>query len=385
MKNRRIALIMALALGIAVTASGCGAKKSTEPAPQDKAVSEASAEAADEAEKSEEKAAEAGEKEEAKIKGEKEVKKSPDTSSKKDDPRDQKVLDETVTAHFVSDPNFDYNLDYYGSLAKKGDMSEADYEHFKEFADDVVSFDFQAAGIPVESIYGPCTMQAIIKEGEDDITRIVWAETMTGDEKMDAIMKKVGYDDYEVTYFYTHGIYEDTEEDYSKPVFAILVIGDNQYEYYFWQDRLVKRFGPDGESFNPETNDFMNDVYRLGCYYGEVLNKEKNVYDLMIQSPKSYEVYDDHIVINCNASEREGEYAFVIDKDTTFAPDCEMSFFEDYKDGETPLEWFGEIYKAYNDSDDADKGITQMPLLGIFDVKATGTHVDSIRGTYWWD
>ncbi len=80
----------------------------------------------------------------------------------------------------------------------------------------------------------------------------------------------------------------------------------------------------------------------------------------------------------------EKEMTLIIDKDTTFDPSCNMSFFGNYEKGQSVLEWFlknDELAKL--DPDSYSSG--GPALLGIFDVAITGDHVDRIYGSYWWD
>ena len=80
----------------------------------------------------------------------------------------------------------------------------------------------------------------------------------------------------------------------------------------------------------------------------------------------------------------EKEMTLIIDKDTTFDPSCNMSFFGNYEKGQSVLEWFlknDELAKF--DPDSYSSG--GPALLGIFDVAITGDHVDRVYGSYWWD
>ena len=80
----------------------------------------------------------------------------------------------------------------------------------------------------------------------------------------------------------------------------------------------------------------------------------------------------------------EKEMTLIIDEETEFDPSCNMSFFGNYEEGQSVLEWFLKNEElAQTDYDSyADKG---PALIGIFDVTVTGDHIDRFYGSYWWD
>ncbi|WP_026658522.1 SPOR domain-containing protein [Butyrivibrio sp. AC2005] len=80
----------------------------------------------------------------------------------------------------------------------------------------------------------------------------------------------------------------------------------------------------------------------------------------------------------------EKEMTLIIDEETEFDPSCNMSFFGNYEEGQSVLEWFLKNEElAQTDFDSyADKG---PALIGMFDVAVTGDHIDRFYGSYWWD
>ncbi|MCR5001048.1 MAG: SPOR domain-containing protein [Lachnospiraceae bacterium] len=74
----------------------------------------------------------------------------------------------------------------------------------------------------------------------------------------------------------------------------------------------------------------------------------------------------------------------IVDKDTVFDESCETEFFGNYKQGDTPLEWYN------TNQDMIDKDVDEYisggsALKGVFEVSITGNHVDRFYGSYWWD
>lgn len=261
----------------------------------------------------------------------------------------------------------------YRSLAKFGNFTEEMISQLMEGVSDLFAFDFAAAGLDPEFYYGDTVTQMVIDSGSG--TEICSATVYTGNELLDGVMKKNGYGDYEVQYYYTFGIWADPEAE-PAPVMAEVYIEDDLYSYYFADGMLVRREAADGETDNPETNEFMDMIYKVGCYYGKHLAVEKGRYSLFIYAP-DYVVKDKETVkITADIAGNCGTYVFTVDKDTKFSDDCELEFFEDIRKGETPLEWYIRMIETSE---------TGTALVGVLDVKTEGTHIDTIFGNYWWD
>lgn len=81
-----------------------------------------------------------------------------------------------------------------------------------------------------------------------------------------------------------------------------------------------------------------------------------------------------------------GEYTepmtLIVDEDTVFADSCDLEYFDNYREGDTPLSWFQHNMELI-DSDPSL--IPPYPLVGEFEVSVTGDHIDSFYGCYWWD
>ena len=73
-----------------------------------------------------------------------------------------------------------------------------------------------------------------------------------------------------------------------------------------------------------------------------------------------------------------------IDKDTVFDKTCDTQYFGNYKDGDTPLDWFKRSYDLMQDDPD-EYSAHGMALSGVFEVGISGDHIDRYFGSYWWD
>ncbi|WP_026496754.1 SPOR domain-containing protein [Butyrivibrio sp. WCD3002] len=108
-----------------------------------------------------------------------------------------------------------------------------------------------------------------------------------------------------------------------------------------------------------------------------------------VYSHDSMNFSEDKVVIKDVATsslmgDDEKNMELIIDKDTTFDSSCNMSFFGNYEEGQSVLEWFHKNDElAKTDFDSYSGG--GPALLGVFDVAITGDHVDRFYGSYWWD
>ncbi|MDO4487668.1 MAG: hypothetical protein Q4B67_01060 [Eubacteriales bacterium] len=149
----------------------------------------------------------------------------------------------------------------YPSLAKRGSVTEDNIGGYFEAVSDLLFY------IPEEAAYyeiGNSVIQLLYNFGEEK-TEIIESVVSKGNSLLDPVMKKVGYKDYQVTYYYDYGIF--AVNALPGPVLALLEIDGKQYEYYYDNDELIYRYGPDGESYSPEVNEFMQDIYKVGCFY----------------------------------------------------------------------------------------------------------------------
>lgn len=288
--------------------------------------------------------------------------------------------DDNVTIPFTKDAK--YYPANYSDIAAKGTMSEDDIDRCLEGVHDMMlHYQGESDDEDYETV-GEYNVSQEFYEDDHYGTRvthtIIWSES----ELLDPVMNKVGYKEYEVNYIYPLGMWID-ENDYEvKPVYASLYIDGNGYEYYFMNDELIMRNGPEGISYNPKTNDFINSIYKVGCYYGNTLLGERDRYSVTISSLDSIEKTDNSFILTGQIWGRITTGLFVIDEDTVFDESCEGYGFEGLKDDESFYSWYQRVYDA---SINQEEWVDFSTLLGIWDFKTTNGHVDSVCGTYWWD
>lgn len=288
--------------------------------------------------------------------------------------------DDDVTIPFTSETEF--HPEDYDDIASKGSFDENEVDQMMESVSDMLlachsdndTAEYEAAG-------GYSVSQEFYNDSYYG-TRITHTVAWTGNELLDSVMKKAGYKEYEVNYSYPFGIWIPAEAYEVTPVYVSLYIDGNGYEYYFYDNELVRRNGPEGVSINPKTNDFINSIYKIGHYYGNVLVGERNRYNLTIFSYDSIKKDGDSYVLSGQLLDRNAEGSFVIDKDTVFDDRYETLGFEGIKDGETFYEWYSRAYDAVNNQ---ENWLEPTALLGVWDVKTSGNHIDSVCGLYWWD
>ena len=277
----------------------------------------------------------------------------------------------------------------YPDIPLHGSATEEETYQLVEALADMLSVKAAEAGITEDYIYGDCTTEVLWPD-EEKGARIVETYLSAGNPLMDEVMHREGYTDYHLTYYYPRQVWIPAGEEQNAPVLADLWIGNDEYQYFFLNGELVRRDGPDGESLNPETNRFMNSVYKLGCYYGNVVDKPRDRYYLFITSMEQITEQDGSYMITCNIQGRDKPWSFTVDADTDFSADCETVSFSGYRAGESGYEWYRRAYETLSAEDfdeDYDGGseFTMTALVGIFEIQASGSHVDELCGCYWWD
>lgn len=287
--------------------------------------------------------------------------------------------DDNVTIPFTNE--FAYNPQAFPVLISNQAMSDDDIDNAVEGIGDMVSVYLTDSTLIYESIDGIGISQDFYL---DDYygTRVTCAIVSTGNELLDSVMQKVGYKNYEVDYYYPFGMWIQDEGSEVKPVYVSLLIDGNSYEYYFLDDELFRRVGPEGVSNYTKPNDFINGIYSVGCYYGNTLVGEKNRYNVTISSIDEIAKTNDSIVLSGMIYGRNMSGSFVIDEKTEFDKDFDSTQLEGLKSGESFYDWY---LRAYDSIENEDDWIEFSALLGIWDFKTTNGHVDSVCGTYWWD
>lgn len=288
--------------------------------------------------------------------------------------------DENVTIPFTKESEF--HPEYFDDLVKSGMFDESEIDNCLEGISDMLYvYQGEYDSTEYECAYGYNVSQEFFQDSYYG-TRITHTIAWTGDELLDPVMKKVGYKEYEVNYYYPFGAWITAGERDVKPVYASLYIDGNGFEYYFADNELIMRSGPDGETYNPKANDFITNIFKIGCYYGNNLLGERGRYNLAISSLDGIEKRNNAFVLSGSIMDRNCSGSFVIDEDTLFDDEFDEIGFQGLKKDESFYSWYSRVYDAIDKEED---WVEASALLGIWDIKTTNNHVDSVCGTYWWD
>lgn len=287
--------------------------------------------------------------------------------------------DDSISIPFSLESQF--HFEDYEDLALKGSMDETNIDQIAEGVSDMlINYQGEYDGTEYESAYGVSLSQEFYNDSEYGTTvahTIIW----TGNELVDKVMQKVGYKEYEVNYFYPFGIWIGDNENVA-PVYVSLLVDGVGFEYYFADNELVRRADPENVTNNPKTNDFLNSLYKIGCYYGNTLEGERNRYNIAVNSLECIEKKGDTFILRGEPLGRLNNATFVIDENTVFDKDFEKDILTGLEDEESFYDWYCRAYEAVENGED---WIELTALLGIWDVRTTNGHIDSICGTYWWD
>ena len=230
----------------------------------------------------------------------------------------------------------------------------------------------------LDYFYGENTTQTVFTDLDGE-SRIIESNAITGTPELDEIMKKVGYDNYEITYYYTFGDYRNFEDEYNEPAYVKLIIEDKEYDYMFFEQELLIRYEDGKSTENPKVNDFIQSIYKYGVYLGEYINAVKDEYSLFMKghSDVYYNDAEDEFVIVSGIQGLSDNYKFILDEDTVFAQDCECQYFDGYVEGDTPYTWAKRVYENEEEY--------PLGFSGIFVIHAADEHLDELVGCYWWD
>ncbi|MDO5418208.1 MAG: zinc ribbon domain-containing protein [Lachnospiraceae bacterium] len=93
--------------------------------------------------------------------------------------------------------------------------------------------------------------------------RLVKAVVVNGNPTIDEAMRKNGYSDYRLEYYY-----DDLSDEEKNPVFLFAVIDGKEYRYYFEQGAFIRRIGPEGSvNDHPDMNSFITALRDEGASY----------------------------------------------------------------------------------------------------------------------
>ena len=188
------------------------------------------------------------------------------------------------------------------------------------------------------------------------------------------LCREYGYEEAQAVFYYDNPDISDEEISHYGPICVDAEIDGISYKYYFAENKLIRRIGPEGTQNNPVTNTFLNNLYKLGVEYKKPgIIVKVGTFELVITSRdqihktgKSFRIED---------SRTDGGY-YIIDSSTKIAmSENNEPYIEDYVRGDTGYTWFERIYS----------GKASLSPAGVYLVSPSGNHIDIIYDTYWWD
>lgn len=239
----------------------------------------------------------------------------------------------------------------------------------------------------IRGMYNTTNSGSYIKRGNQwfrnaDSNEVIKAVVSTGDPAMDAAMKKNGYQNYSIEYYYDNYDYSQQYISYyAGPNFAFAVIDGKEYRYYFSDNNMIRRIGPDGNIINnPVTNEFLNQVYQVGCRMQNDLSvcSQRSLNQEVIVFGSNYYDMGNHLELYAHVmnddSNRATSNVYIIDANTKISSNITSE--RTWRSGDNGYTWF----KRHLNTDNVDGGY--MSSLECFQVNTTGSHVDYIEGIY---
>lgn len=218
----------------------------------------------------------------------------------------------------------------------------------------------------------------------DDSSNVVKAVVSNGDLGLDRVMKLNGYKSYEIEYYYDNPDYNDQFVSGNEgPNFAFALIDGKEYRYYFSGEFMIRRIGPDGVvQDNPLTNDFMNQVYKTGCFFQNDFSQctDRNLNQETIYFSNQYYNRDSQLslyamIFKGREAEGKTEYGlYIVDTNTKLSSSIQEE--KTWRAGDNGYSWLN----RHLNTDQNDGGY--FGSLECFMVTTTGNHVDEIQGIY---
>lgn len=202
-------------------------------------------------------------------------------------------------------------------------------------------------------------LYSVITEGNQEIyvaengdARVVKCHFDTDDtvpacEELTKLMKKYGYKEYSLDVFYDN---PDDDEEYMNegPICIRGDIGGKPYEYYFYDNTLIRRIASDAKADNVKTNDFINSMYKIAWEYQNIDDPKSLHVTAAPASNKTNKISTEKTMISCLGR----DYKYMKKK---LGPNQyynkEKEALEKYPFWNYVLEYDNASYVLYSDSD----------------------------------
>lgn len=246
--------------------------------------------------------------------------------------------------------------------------------------------------------------------------RVLMSSIRTGNRFMDPVMKRVGYSDYTIWYYYDNPDVSG-ERLSDGPVYAHCLIDGRYYNYYYCGSQLIRRLSAGAATDNLEVNDFLDQVWQIGRYYRNILmdgteeaieaagglghdpetdwaapaaeGETRRITFINTRNGSAVQEENGRLILKVGAWENDsagtGKFRLIVDENTVFDK-ADSEGYAGRQDGDKPIDWYRrclEVVDRGEDPPDAPGMITAMS--GVFDVEVTGSHIDRFYGAYWWD
>lgn len=216
----------------------------------------------------------------------------------------------------------------------------------------------------------------LLKEDKTGTVRTIRAHDYQMWSATAELCREYGYKEA-IAYFYYDNpdVSDELLSSYGPICISADIDGDN-YKYYFIDNKMIRRIGPDGTQNNPATNSFLNSLYKLGVEYKKPGTIVKvGTFELVISSLENVHERGRSFLVK---DSRSPSGYYVIDDKTEIALfENNEPYVERYIPGDSGFTWFKRLYD--------DKNYGSMSALGVYLVYPTGNHIDLIYDTYWWD
>ena len=216
----------------------------------------------------------------------------------------------------------------------------------------------------------------LLQEDAGGSVRVLRSDMTYPGNDVAVLAQEYGYTDAIASFYYDNPAVTGRSLTAAGPLFIRAEIDEKTYCYYFKDNQMIRRVGPEGTQDNLKANSFLKSLYRIAAE-SEAPSRivSKDTVDVTVSSTV-YPRFDGRAVRiygTWNEGDVPREGLLSIDETTTLSPDCVTD--TNYAEGDTALAWFKKKLVSDNPTD----------IMGVYSVDITGNHIDRIYGSFWWD
>ena len=216
----------------------------------------------------------------------------------------------------------------------------------------------------------------LLQEDAGGSVRVLRSDMTYPGNDVAVLAQEYGYTDAIASFYYDNPAVTGRSLTAAGPLFIRAEIDEKTYCYYFKDNQMIRRVGPEGTQDNLKANSFLKSLYKIAAE-SEAPSRivSKDTVDVTVSSTV-YPRFDGRAVRiygTWNEGDVPREGLLSIDETTTLSPDCVTD--TNYAEGDTALAWFKKKLVSDNPTD----------IMGVYSVDITGNHIDRIYGSFWWD